>query len=134
MAAMAEQRTKMEEARRELEKATASATSKDRLITAKVGPQGQVVSLTFHNTGYREMAPVQLGALLTDVLNEARASMGEKVIASMKSFQGLGDILRDSMTGGTDLDELLAPLRAMKPDFDAEEAKKDSAKQEEFNG
>ncbi|MEV4615649.1 YbaB/EbfC family nucleoid-associated protein [Kitasatospora sp. NPDC049258] len=122
------------EARDELAKATVSVTSKDRLVTVKVGPQGQVVSMTFHTTGYREMAPAQLATLLTDLLNEARATMGEKVIQAMKGFDGIGDMLRVSMSGGGEIDEMLEPLRAMMPGYDAEAAAGRAGKQEEFGG
>ncbi|MFI9274319.1 YbaB/EbfC family nucleoid-associated protein [Kitasatospora sp. NPDC052896] len=100
MASLQEHRARMQEAQLELQAATASVTSEDRMVTAVVGPQGQVVSLTFHTDDYRDMAPEQLGRVLTDVLNEARAQMGEKVIATMRDFQGTGDMLRQSMVGG----------------------------------
>ncbi|MER8184886.1 YbaB/EbfC family nucleoid-associated protein [Kitasatospora sp. NPDC094015] len=132
METMRAEHARATEARDELAKATVSVTSKDRLVTVKVGPQGQVVSMTFHTTGYREMAPAQLATLLTDLLNEARAKMGEKVISAMKGFDGIGDMLRVSMSGGGEIDEMLEPLRAMMPGYDADA--KRSAKQEEFGG
>lgn len=130
-----EQYARMEEVRQELAAATASATSKDRMVTANVGPQGQVVSLTFHTNGYREMAPAQLGTLLTDVLNEARAKIGDQVIASIRGFEGLGQVLGSAMPDGApDLDELLKPLRSMRPGFAEEEARANRKRQEEFRG
>lgn len=134
MAALQEQQTRMAEVTRELAAATASVTSKDRMVTAKVGAQGQVLSLTFHTTAYRSMAPTQLAAVLTDVLNEARADIGDRVAESMSSFRGIGESLRTSMTGGTELEELLAPLRSMRPGFDEEEARRRRDRQEEFRG
>lgn len=104
------------------------------MVTAKVGAQGQVVSLTFNSTAYRSMAPAQLGALLTDLLNEARAEIGDRVMSSMSSFRGIGEALRASMTDGTELDELLAPLRSMRPGFDEEQARRNRQRQEEFRG
>ncbi|MCX4745830.1 YbaB/EbfC family nucleoid-associated protein [Kitasatospora sp. NBC_01287] len=134
VAALREQQAKMAETTRELQESTASVTSKDRMVTAVVGAQGQVVSLTFHTTAYRSMAPAQLSGLLTDVLNEARADMGAKVTESMRSFEGLGELLRTSMTGGTELDELLAPLQAMRPGHAEAEARRLRGRQEEFRG
>lgn len=116
----------------ELESATASATSKDRLVTAKVGAQGQVVSLTFHTSGYRTMTPAELSAVLVDVLNRARADLGARITEAMKEFEGLGDVLRASMTAGTALDEVLAPLQAMRPV--AHQPVRITAKQEEYDG
>ena len=138
MANLQEQRAKMVEAQKELQKATASVTSKDRMVTVKVGAQGQVVSMTFLTTAYQDMAPAELASKLTHVLNEARAQMGEQVIEKMRSFDGIGAALRTSIGGATtDLDELMAPLRAMRPGLEEEEAKKgkkQTKKQKEFHG
>ncbi|MER7753275.1 YbaB/EbfC family nucleoid-associated protein [Kitasatospora sp. NPDC097643] len=142
MAALEEQQARMAETARELRAATASATSKDRMVTAKVGSQGEVTALTFHTTAYQEMAPAQLAAVLKDVLNEARARMGEQIAASMRAFDGVGETLRLAVTGeredelpftadGFDLEALLAPLTAMRPGADGP---KSPQKQEEFNG
>ncbi|AUY52733.1 YbaB/EbfC family nucleoid-associated protein [Streptomyces sp. CB01881] len=136
MATLAEQQARMAATAKELEAATASATSKDRMVTAVVGAQGQVVSLTFHTSAYRSMAPAELGRVLTEVLNTARADIGERVIEGMSAFSGLGEMLRSSMTGGTELDDLLEPLRSMRPghaDAAAEERRK-RGRQEEFRG
>ncbi|MFC9328457.1 YbaB/EbfC family nucleoid-associated protein [Kitasatospora sp. NPDC057015] len=135
--AMDEMRTelaKAEAVQKEMNELTASATSKDRTVTAKVGAQGQVVSLTFHTDGYREMAPAELAKLLTDVLNEARASVGEQVAERIGRFEDLGETLRMSMTGGTELDEILAPLYAMRPGHEPADQQKKTARQEEFHG
>jgi DNA-binding protein YbaB len=132
MARLKDHRARMEEVRAELRQATASVMSKDRMVTAKVGPQGQVVSLTFHTTAYRKMAPAQLADVLTEVLNEARARVGEQVTEAMRSVSGIGEVLKLSMTGGTELDGLLAPLRSLRPD--EKEPDKTVKKQDEFNG
>ncbi|MEU3570045.1 YbaB/EbfC family nucleoid-associated protein [Kitasatospora sp. NPDC036755] len=137
MAALAEQQDRMAAAAQELQAATASATSKDRMVTATVGAQGQVVSLVFHTTAYRTMAPAQLGTVLADVLNTARADLGEQVAAAMGQFDGLGETLRASMTDGTELDELFAPLKAMRPGYaeaEAAEERRKRDRQEEFRG
>jgi DNA-binding protein YbaB len=132
MVRLKDHRARMEEVRAELRQATASVMSKDRMVTAKVGPQGEVVSLTFHTTAYRTMAPAQLADVLTEVLNEARARVGEQVTETMRSVSGIGEVLKLSMTGGTELDELLAPLRSLRPG-EAEPGEKPK-KQGEFNG
>ncbi|MFJ6379001.1 YbaB/EbfC family nucleoid-associated protein [Kitasatospora sp. NPDC092039] len=137
MAALEEQQVKMAAAAKELEAATASVTSKDRLLTAVVGAQGQVVSLTFHTTAYRSMAPGELSKAIIDVLNTARADLGDRVAATMSGFSGLGETLAASMVGGTELDDLFAPLRQMRPGFAdaaAAEARRKRDRQEEFRG
>ncbi|MFF3597844.1 YbaB/EbfC family nucleoid-associated protein [Kitasatospora indigofera] len=142
MASLEEQQARMAAMTRELQASSASVTTKDRLVTAKVGAQGQVLALTFHTTAYQEMAPAHLAAVLKDVLNEAQARMGEQVARAMRSFDGVGESLRLAFTGeredellsgsgGMDLDALLAPLTAMRPGTG--EARRPD-KQEEFNG
>ncbi|MFD3995992.1 YbaB/EbfC family nucleoid-associated protein [Streptomyces sp. NPDC058548] len=138
MAVMREQQKRMAEAKAELDRATASVTTKDRMATAVVGPQGQVVSITFHTNAFQSMAPAELASALTNLLNEARAKMGEQVIAKMKDFGNIAELV--NAAAGVDelpaeLDELMKPLRAMRPGFEAEEEKKRRpAKQEEFSG
>ncbi|GAA2096278.1 hypothetical protein GCM10009759_25320 [Kitasatospora saccharophila] len=135
MAEVQAELARAEAVQQELDGLTASATSKDRTVTAKVGSQGQVVSLTFHTDAYRSMAPAELGKALTDVLNEARAAVGEQVAARLGGFDGLGETLRLSMTGGTELDDVLAPLYAMRPGAEPAAARPRRAdRQEEFRG
>ncbi|MGW5848690.1 YbaB/EbfC family nucleoid-associated protein [Streptomyces sp. NPDC055254] len=137
MSALYEQRDKMLAAKTELDAATASVTSKDRMISATVGPQGQVVALTFHTKAYQAMAPAELSAALVTVLNDARAKMGEQVIERIKGFTDFGERLR-AVTGltdmPTDLDQLMKPLRAMGSSFQLEEAqeRERAARQEQF--
>ncbi|MFE1440155.1 YbaB/EbfC family nucleoid-associated protein [Streptomyces sp. NPDC058739] len=137
MSALHDHRDKMLAAKRELDAATATATSKDHMVSVTVGPQGQVVSMTFHTKAYQSMAPAELAAALVTVLNEARAAMGSQVIEHIKGFQDFGGHLR-SVTGlaGTpvEMDELLKPLRSMAPSFGLEETLGElkAAKQEEF--
>ncbi|GAB7186958.1 hypothetical protein ATKI12_6789 [Kitasatospora sp. Ki12] len=137
MAALEEQQVKMAAAAKELEAATASVTSKDRMVTAVVGAQGQVVSLTFHTNAYRTMAPGELGKVLTDLLNTARADLGDRVATTMAGFKGLGETLAASMTGGSELEDLFTPLRQMRPGFAdkaAAEERRKRDRQEEFRG
>ncbi|MER6396560.1 YbaB/EbfC family nucleoid-associated protein [Kitasatospora sp. NPDC001603] len=145
MASLEEQKERLAESTRKMQAMTASATSKDRMVTAKVGPQGELLALSFHTTAYQSMAPAQLSTVLKDVLNEAKARMGDQITAEMRSFEGVGETLRMDFTGergdeeglfgiggGLDLDALLAPLTAMRPG--ADRTVKSSRNQEEFNG
>ncbi|MFJ8622597.1 YbaB/EbfC family nucleoid-associated protein [Kitasatospora sp. NPDC093550] len=137
MAALEEQQARMARTAKELEAATASVTSKDRMVTAVVGAQGQVVSLTFHTNAYRTMAPSELGKVLTDLLNTARADLGDRVAGAMAEFKGLGETLAASMTGGSELEDLFTPLRQMRPGFAdkaAAEERRKRDRQEEFRG
>ncbi|MFD3945157.1 YbaB/EbfC family nucleoid-associated protein [Streptomyces sp. NPDC058579] len=137
MSALYEQRDRMLAVKRDLDESTASVTSKDRMVSVTVGPQGQVVSLTFHTKAYQTMAPAELTAVLLTVLNDARARMGAQVIEQIKGFDSFGDHLRvvTGMTGMPDsLEELMKPLRAMGSSFGLEEAQEEAkaARQDEF--
>ncbi|MFJ5229309.1 YbaB/EbfC family nucleoid-associated protein [Kitasatospora sp. NPDC088391] len=134
MEEMRSELAKAEALQQELNELTASATTKDRSVTVKVGPQGQVLSITFHTEAYRSMAPAELGKQLTDLLNQARATVGEQVSQRIGAFDDLGETLRLSMTGGTELDEILAPLYAMRPGQDQADRQRRSGRQEEFDG
>ncbi|MEY9944413.1 YbaB/EbfC family nucleoid-associated protein [Kitasatospora sp. GAS1066B] len=135
MARVQEHHAKLQEMRKEYLATTAEVTTKDRMVTAKVGAQGQVVSLTFHTTAYQAMAPAQLATVLTDLLNEARAKVGEKLTKPTERLDGVQDLLRLSVPGGAELHALLEPLRSMRPGYAEAEAKKNrNKKQEEFNG
>ncbi|MEU9339151.1 YbaB/EbfC family nucleoid-associated protein [Streptomyces sp. NPDC048290] len=125
----------LDQVKRRLDEATATVTSKDRMVTVKVGSQGQVVDMTFHTNDYRQMAPSELGSALVKVLNEARAQIGEQVIEEYRTMQGVGETIGSALVGGTPFDDLLAPLREMRPGAKEEaEKRKRIKKQEAFDG
>ena len=134
MARVREHQAKLQQLRKEYMEVTAEVTSKDRMVTVKVGAQGQVVSMTFHTTVYQSMAPTQLAAVLTDLLNEARAQVGEKLTKPVGQLGGVQDLLRLAVPGGAELHTMLEPLRSMRPGYAEAEAKKNrNKKQEEFS-
>lgn len=55
MAQLAEQTKKIQEVQEELARTSATATSKDRMVTASVNAHGEVVSFKFHTEGFRTM-------------------------------------------------------------------------------
>jgi DNA-binding protein YbaB len=136
---MREQQERLSELQRDLEQKTVSVRSKDRMVTATVGAQGQVVSLEFHTTAYRGMAPAELGNALVGVLNEARATMGKKIIEAVRPLGDFGQVRKHlPHMAAQDVEQALAPLIAMEPDFEATELVsarrkiKKGQKQEEF--
>jgi hypothetical protein len=84
-----------------------------------VGAQGELRDVRFHGLEYRQLPPAKLSALLVELVGKARAEMAGKVSEAFAPFAGGGDFIRRSMTGGTELDEVLAPLRAMRVPGDA---------------
>jgi DNA-binding protein YbaB len=113
MASLREQQAKIEGAQQKLRQGTFSARSKDRMVTATVDAQGELGELKFHTNEYRSMAPAELSAALVEVVAAARKQAAAKVAETFQPFLGAGAKLRESMTGGSDFEELFAPLRAM---------------------
>lgn len=101
---------KMVEIRDEMRKATATVRSKDRTLSVTVGSRGEVREIAFHGDGYRRMAPAELSATLIETLNQAGAELAGRVRGAFGPHQHVGRRIRESMTGGTELDEFLAPL------------------------
>lgn len=115
-AAMTEVRAYQEKllaARREAGEATVSVRSKDRMFTVTLGGQGELRDIKFHTTDYGSMPPAQLSALLVETVNSAREQLAAKVRATFEPLSGVGTALRTSMTGGSELDGVLGPLREM---------------------
>ncbi|WP_406136919.1 YbaB/EbfC family nucleoid-associated protein [Streptomyces sp. NBC_01089] len=113
MGKLQEHRDSLVAAQRELAKYTVTVQSKDRMVTVVAGAQGDVREIKFHTDGYRDMAPAELGAALVEVIGQAREQAGQKVRETASPFQGAGAALRRSMTGGSELDDLMGPLRDM---------------------
>jgi DNA-binding protein YbaB len=113
MAALREQQAKIQRAQEELRQASFSVRSKDRMVTATVDAQGELRDLKFHSDQYRSMASAELSKVLVEVVTAARRQAQAKVADTLHPFAGVGAKLRESMTGGSEFEELFAPLRAM---------------------
>ncbi|MFH8435844.1 YbaB/EbfC family nucleoid-associated protein [Streptomyces sp. NPDC018007] len=121
MTQLAEQTKKIQEVQEELARTSASATSKDRMVTATVNAHGEIVSFKFHTEGYRTMPAAQLAEVLKTTVNTARAEMSTKVSGTVRPLMGAQEELANGFFGGGgELDDLLAPLRAMRPEGLAE--------------
>jgi DNA-binding protein YbaB len=96
--------------REEVRRTTVSVRSKDRTLTVTLGARGDVREIAFHGGGYRAMPPAELSAVLVETLNAARTELTEKVQAAFGPHRDFGRRLRESMTGGSELDGFLAPL------------------------
>lgn len=80
-------------------------------MTVVVGAQGEVREFRFHDGSYRDLPPAELSALLVELVNAARREMAATVAREMGPLAGFGDALRESMTGGTELERMFAPVR-----------------------
>jgi hypothetical protein len=74
------------------------------------GPRGDIRDITFHDTGYRSMAPAELGRLLVEVIEEARLKSRAEVTQALGPLMGFSAELRTSMLGGTPTGDLLEKM------------------------
>lgn len=93
--------------------ATVTRKSKDRLLTVEVGTGGQLKEIKFHGTGHQVLAPAELAAVLIETINAATTELAEKVRELMLPHSGLGTRLRESLTGGTPLDQALESVQRL---------------------
>jgi hypothetical protein len=110
LATLREHQERISKVRRGLAKASESATSRDRSITATVGGEGQLLEFTFHSEEFRTMPAAELSAMLVQLANEARQKMARRVAESFEPLTRFGAQLRESMTGGTAVEDILATL------------------------
>lgn len=106
--ALRELRAKQEEiaaAIAKLQEATATATSKDRMLKATVDGQGRLTELAFNGKRWREMAPKELGAKIVEVVADAQRN----------AAAATGELMGGLVPAGVDLEE----LRSAGPDLEA---------------
>ncbi|NKZ00961.1 YbaB/EbfC family nucleoid-associated protein [Nocardiopsis alborubida] len=93
-----------------LEAATEEVVAKNRLVGAKVNATGELVELKFHTQAYRDMAPTELAAAITEVVNKARSQMAERVSKAYSPFMPDVASAEEIMSGDLDPFKLLDRL------------------------
>ncbi|GAA3623120.1 hypothetical protein GCM10022223_45130 [Kineosporia mesophila] len=112
MAQFTEQRAKLQQTQQDLQKVTVTAEPKDHLLTVTMGIDGEVKGIKFHRNDYGSMAPAELASILVETFNKARDKAAAKAQAAFSEMSGFGSELRDSLAGGSDLDEIFGLLNA----------------------
>ncbi len=84
--------------------------AKNRLVGAKVDATGELVELKFHSQAYRDMAPTELAAAVTDVVNRARKQMAGRVALAYGPFLPEGIDAEEALSEGFDPHKLLDRL------------------------
>jgi len=87
-----------------LHEATATATSKDRMLKATVDGQGRLTELAFNGTRWREMAPKELGAKIVELVADAQKQAAVTT----------GELMAGLVPAGVDLEQ----LRSVDPDLE----------------
>ena len=98
MAELSHTQQRLREVREELQGKPTKVTSKDHMVTVVLDERGDLRSITFNNTKYRQMAPAELGSVLVEAITKARAA-GRTQMA--RAFQPL-------MPEGLDIEQLMA--------------------------
>lgn len=110
MAALRDQRERIDAAKAELEARTASVTSADHMVTVTMNAQNAVVGLKFNTTKYRSMPPDQLAQTLIEVLGQARQEMTEAAVEVFGPLMDQRTDLRAAMAGNTEVDAAFASI------------------------
>jgi DNA-binding protein YbaB len=108
--ALRELRAKQEEiasALGKLQEATATATSKDRMLKATVDGQGRLTELAFNGKRWREMAPKELGAKIVEVVADAQRGAAEATSELMGGLVPAGVNLEELRSAGPDLEAMM---------------------------
>ncbi|MEV0263953.1 YbaB/EbfC family nucleoid-associated protein [Streptomyces sp. NPDC050617] len=116
MADLANHTQRIQELQKNLAETRTSVTSRDRMVTVTLTARGEIAELKFNTEDYRSMPRAQLATVLTTTLNEARAKMTSQVSSQVRPLMGEQTQLAEGMFGGHSMDELLAPLRARRPE------------------
>jgi DNA-binding protein YbaB len=88
-----------------MHEATATATSKDRMLKATVDGQGRLTELAFNGMRWREMAPKELGAKIVELVADAQR----------QAAAATGELMAGLVPAGVDLEQ----LRSVGPDLAA---------------
>ncbi|MDX3849465.1 YbaB/EbfC family nucleoid-associated protein [Streptomyces sp. AK02-01A] len=101
------------QAREALSEISATATSKDHLVTATVDSRGSLTELKFNSSRYRSMAPSELSALLTDTIGKAQEDVAAQMMAVFGEFDGHDiEAVKDVLSGRPEQAELHEMLAA----------------------
>ena len=100
------QRAALHETQRRLTELGATVTSPNRAVSVTVDHQGAVSEIKFLTSGYRGMAPAELGALLVETIAQARTEITGQVAEVLGQLMP-GRSMLDALTGEFDLDEIM---------------------------
>jgi DNA-binding protein YbaB len=101
------------QAREALSELSATATSKDRLVTATVDARGTLTELKFNSSRYRSMAPSELSAVLTETIGRAQREVTSQMMETFGGIDGFDlDSVKDMLSSRPEHAELHEMLDA----------------------
>lgn len=102
-----EYQKKLRALQQDMSQTNVSKRSKDRTLTVEIGVGNVLREIKFHGTTYRTMAPAELSTVLIETINAAQQELGDKIRDQLKPYEGFGARLRESIAGGTELEDAL---------------------------
>jgi DNA-binding protein YbaB len=72
-------RTELAEVQKKIKKSKSTATSDKRMLTATVGPHGELTALKFNSQDYRDLSSTELAALIVKTVQKARDAAMDKM-------------------------------------------------------
>jgi DNA-binding protein YbaB len=115
---MRQAEVRLAQMRKKVEETRVTVRSADNLITAVVGGQGELVSVTFNTARWRRMAPAELGAALVKTINQAREESRAELVRCYSGMMPAGLRPAGAAGGRISLEEM---FRGMLGRGDADE-------------
>ncbi|MGI4895461.1 MAG: YbaB/EbfC family nucleoid-associated protein [Janthinobacterium lividum] len=84
-----------------------TATAPRQVVTVTVGFGGAITDITFPNSGYKRMAPADLGKAILETVKKAQQLVTEEMATIMSPTMPGGLDVRDLVDGTADLRSLL---------------------------
>ncbi|TPW77906.1 YbaB/EbfC family nucleoid-associated protein [Schumannella soli] len=101
----------------EAEALTATATSKDRVLSATVDARGILTDLKITGQSWRELAPKELCSKIVDIVAQAQHDVQER---GKQLFDGVGPDGLDPTAGMPSADEMTSMLQGLITQFGEE--------------
>jgi DNA-binding protein YbaB len=93
------------------ERAEHKASPKNKMLTVTVGGRGEVRDISFRGNAYRSLAPAELGKLLVETIEEARAQAYSQAMAAIAEISPTSamplDLMKPAATMSDMMDNLL---------------------------
>ncbi|MER7361346.1 YbaB/EbfC family nucleoid-associated protein [Nonomuraea wenchangensis] len=106
------QATQLREAYGKLSELTATAESRDRMVSVTVGPRGQVQNIKLDPRVYRKLSPSQLARAIMEQIGAATGQVAGQTKELMAPFMPQGIPLEDVFGEGASIESFLPqPVR-----------------------
>jgi DNA-binding protein YbaB len=101
-----QQQARLHAVRERIEESRTTVRSTDGMITVVLDGRGELTSLSFNTTKFRQMAPAELGAAVVKVINKARVESRDEMLRAYGPLMPRGLGPAGSARGPADLDQM----------------------------